>query len=177
MDYGDSAATLAWVSMNRRVSRWPASAQIPSRLGPLQFEVKRRRVDAFHQRENKGIGVSRLKKSRHFTKTKRKTQRGQRNVRVYFRSRGVPVGTRSWRRKMSTEDRRKRSSHYMEVEGSWAPKSQLRRGTTCACLRGLYRPKIKSNQYWNILTCLWLCRKDVVSLSDTHPGAGMQCCC
>lgn len=48
---------------------------------------------------------------------------------------------------MSAEDRRKKSSRYMEVKGSWAPKSQLRGRTTCACLCSFYRPKIKSNQY------------------------------
>lgn len=138
----DSGATLAWLSMDRRVSRRPASAQISSRLG--QFEGKRRRVDAFPQK-NEGIGTSGLKKTGDFTETKRKTQRGQRNGRLYLSSRGILVGTRSWRRKMSAEDRRKKYSRYMAGEGSWDPKSQLRQGTTCACLRGLYRPKIKSN--------------------------------
>lgn len=157
MDNADSGAALAWVSVNRWVSRRPASAQISSRLGSLQFEGKRRRVDAFPEKENKGIRVSGRKNLRDFTKTKRKTPRGQRNVRVYFSSKRVTVGTSSLGRKVSTQDRRKKSSLYMEVKGSWTPKSQLRWGTTCACLRGLYRPKIMSNRYWNILTCVCGC--------------------
>jgi len=101
MDYAGSGATLTWVSMSRRVSRPSAPAQVSSRPGPRRFEGKRRRTEAFPQKENKGIGVSGLKNARDFTKAKRKTQRGQRNVRVYFSSGDVPVGTRSWRRKMS----------------------------------------------------------------------------
>lgn len=101
---------------------------------------------AFPQKENKGTGVSGLKNSRDFIKTKRKAQRGQRNMRVYFSSREVPVGTWSWRRKISAEDRRKKKpSCYMGVKRSWCPKSQPRQGTTRACLHGLYRPKMKSH--------------------------------
>lgn len=48
----------------------------------------------FPQEGNKGIGVPGLKNLRDFSKTKRKTQKGQRNVRVYFSSGGVPIGTR-----------------------------------------------------------------------------------
>lgn len=46
----------------------------------------------------------------------------------------------------------------MEMERSWAPKSQLRQGTTCACLRGLYRPKINSSPSWSSLTWCWAVR-------------------
>lgn len=60
---------------------------------------------AFPQKENKGTGVSGLKNSRDFTKTKRKAQRGQRNMRVYFSSRGGP-GAGEEKYQLKTEEKR-----------------------------------------------------------------------
>lgn len=63
-------------------------------------------MDPILYKENEGIGISRLKILREFTKIKRKTQ-GQRNVRMYFSSRGVIVRISRWRRNISSREKKK----------------------------------------------------------------------
>lgn len=112
---------------------------ISSKLGFLQLKGKRRRVDTILYKENEGIGISRLKILTEFTKIKRTTQ-GQRNMRMYFSSRGVIVRISRWRRNISSIENQK-------LEGWRILKSQkpTEVGNYYACLHGLYRIKINSN--------------------------------